>query len=132
MKLISPDYYTSFSCIAHRCRHSCCIGWEIDIDPETAAYYNSVGGKLGEKLQSCIESSDGDAHFILSKDEHCPFLCTDGLCEIIKEAGEKALCNICTDHPKFRSFFLNAPKSGSDFAAKKQHASFCRETNLCL
>ena len=36
MKLFAPKYYTEFSCIADRCRHSCCIGWEIDIDADTA------------------------------------------------------------------------------------------------
>ena len=31
-----PDYYPLFHCIADRCRHNCCIGWEIDIDSRTA------------------------------------------------------------------------------------------------
>jgi lysine-N-methylase len=34
MKLIAPDTYPEFCCIADRCRHSCCIGWEIDVDPD--------------------------------------------------------------------------------------------------
>ena len=36
MKLYAPGYYKRFACIASKCRHSCCVGWEIDIDPETA------------------------------------------------------------------------------------------------
>ena len=38
MKLIAPDYYNKFSCIADKCRHSCCVGWEIDIDENTNEY----------------------------------------------------------------------------------------------
>ena len=30
-----PNYYDKFKCIADRCKHSCCIGWEIDIDDDT-------------------------------------------------------------------------------------------------
>ena len=36
MKIIAPNYYPAFRCIADKCRHSCCIGWEIDIDPTPA------------------------------------------------------------------------------------------------
>ena len=42
MKLFAPKYYEDFSCIADKCRHSCCIGWEIDIDPETLAKYSAL------------------------------------------------------------------------------------------
>lgn len=63
----------AFRCIADKCRHSCCAGWEIDIDSESAARFLSVGGKLGEKLKSSI-SVTPTPHFILGKDERCPFL----------------------------------------------------------
>ena len=36
-----PDYFDQFACLAGDCPHSCCIGWEIDIDPDTADYYRS-------------------------------------------------------------------------------------------
>ena len=42
MKLYAPSYYKSFKCIADKCRHSCCIGWEIDIDDDTFEYYKTV------------------------------------------------------------------------------------------
>ncbi len=32
MKLYAPVYYQKFSCLAGECRHSCCVGWEIDVD----------------------------------------------------------------------------------------------------
>ena len=39
MKLFAPKYYGSFKCIADKCEHSCCIGWEIDIDDTTLKKY---------------------------------------------------------------------------------------------
>lgn len=42
MILRVPDYYDEFACTAGWCKDSCCIGWEIDIDEETAEYYESV------------------------------------------------------------------------------------------
>ncbi len=112
MKLVAPDYYNRFSCIADKCEHSCCIGWEIDVDSKTFEYYKTVGGALGESLNKNIAVSQGTASFILDKDERCPFLEKDGLCRIIKELGEGALCNICSDHPRFRSFYSERTEIG--------------------
>ncbi len=30
MNTYAPDYYTEFKCIADKCTHSCCVGWEIN------------------------------------------------------------------------------------------------------
>ena len=100
---IVPSYYTKFHCIGSACRHNCCIGWEIDIDPATAAFYRTVPDKLGCRLQTCIECTDDVPHFRLSDNERCPFLNGDNLCDIILELGEDRLCNICADHPRFRN-----------------------------
>lgn len=112
MKLIAPDYYTAFSCLADRCRHTCCKGWEIGIDDFTAAYYRTVGGSFGEKLKNCISEDPEGAGFLLSEDERCPFLNEKGLCDIILELGEDALCQICSDHPRFRNGFSDRTEIG--------------------
>ena len=102
MLFVFPDYYKNFKCIASSCRHNCCIGWEIDIDADTAAFYETVPDELGKRLCKNI-SHEGDTHFILTKDERCPFLNCDNLCYIILTLGEEALCDICTEHPRFRN-----------------------------
>lgn len=112
MKTIAPDYYRDFKCISDRCRHSCCIGWEIDIDPETAEYYKAIDGELGEKLKNCIKAENGSSRFVPDRDERCPFLQRDGLCEIISKLGEESLCQICADHPRFRNFFADSIEIG--------------------
>ena len=110
--LIYPDYYKDFHCIAGACRHSCCIGWEIDVDEDSLAHFLAEEGPLGDKLRANIAQEDGCAHFILGEEERCPFLQADGLCEIILQRGEGALCQICADHPRFRSFFTGRTEIG--------------------
>ena len=100
MKYIRPDYYEGFRCIASGCTHSCCVGWEIDIDPDSLVRFRRVGGTLGEKLKENI-SFEGEPHFILGERERCPFLKENGLCELILELGEDSLCDICAEHPRF-------------------------------
>jgi len=101
--VITPAYYPQFRCIAEHCRHNCCIGWEIDIDADTYALYNTVGGDFGNRLHDGIVHSEQPC-FRLDKHERCAFLNERGLCDIILTLGEDALCDICTDHPRFRTY----------------------------
>ena len=86
-----PDYYPLFRCIADRCRHNCCIGWEIDVDGDSIAAYDQIGGEMGERLHKCIDRSGEMPHFILGEQERCPFLNGKNLCVCIqtKPAGER-------------------------------------------
>ncbi|MGN0174332.1 MAG: flagellin lysine-N-methylase [Acutalibacteraceae bacterium] len=102
MKSVFPDYYNDFRCIKSKCKHNCCIGWEIDIDKQTADFYQSVSGEFGERLAKSIDYN-GEPHFILGKDERCPFLNENNLCDIILTLGENRLCSICNDHPRFKN-----------------------------
>jgi len=100
MKQIVPDYYDQFSCIGGSCSHNCCIGWEIDIDADSALRYAKLPGTLGEKLRNTIVT-DTCTHFVLGEDERCPFLDQNNLCQLISRLGEESLCQICRDHPRF-------------------------------
>lgn len=102
MQQVFPDYYKDFRCVGGVCRHNCCIGWEIDVDPDTAAYYDTVPGAMGRRLKENI-SRDGEPHFILGEGDRCPFLNEDNLCDIILTLGEEHICGVCTDHPRFRN-----------------------------
>ena len=102
MKMVMPDCCQGFACIAGACRHSCCLGWEIDIDEDALARYRRVTGPLGDRLRHAIEAQDGVAHFRLTPEERCPFLNADNLCNLILELGPESLCQICSDHPRFR------------------------------
>ncbi len=112
MKLIAPDYCKQFSCIADKCRHSCCIGWEIDIDDDTYNYYTSLDGQFGKRLADNIVCLESSRHFKLSQNDRCPFLDANNLCGIITELGEDKLCQICADHPRYRNFFSDRIEIG--------------------
>ena len=67
---------------------------------------------MGARLAGSI-ASDGDApHFILGEHERCPFLNERNLCDLILYGGEGMLCQICTDHPRYRSFFSERTEIG--------------------
>ncbi len=102
-----PAYFKFFRCKAGKCAHSCCVGWEIDVDEETFQLYKNT-----ETIVKHIGGEKGNRHFLLGKDGRCPFLTKDNLCEIILNFGEDALCRICADHPRFRNFFANRVEMG--------------------
>lgn len=102
MKYIKPNFYDDFHCLAAACSDTCCAGWEIDIDPDTEAYYMEMPGQLGERLREHMERlPEGGACFRLTDGDRCPFLTEDNLCELMFELGEDGLCEICHEHPRF-------------------------------
>jgi len=112
MQIIAPDYYKNFKCIAGECKHSCCIGWEIDIDTDTLDIYKNISGEWGQKFKKSISFDGGVPHFITDKNGRCTFLNKNGLCDIITEFGEDGLCQICYDHPRFRNYFSDRLEIG--------------------
>ena len=103
MKLFAPSYYKKFKCIADRCRHSCCVGWEIDLDGEALSRYRNLG-EDGKAILESVDLSAEPPHFRLAADERCPHLDERGLCRIISRHGEGYLCDICREHPRFYNF----------------------------
>ena len=97
MKIRVPKYFTEFECIADKCRDSCCIGWEIDVDDEAKAKYKELNSELGREITE--KTSHG--YFPLQENGRCAFLDEAGLCRIIKSVGDGYLCDICREHPRY-------------------------------
>lgn len=112
MKTFVPHYYNDFKCKAGECRHSCCVGWEINVDPLSLKKYNSIKTQFGKKIRDNIDFQDGCAYFRLNDDERCTFLNEQNLCDIILNLGEDYLCDICKDHPRFRNFYSDRTETG--------------------
>ena len=111
MLYVEPDFYGEFQCIAEKCAHSCCLGWEIDIDRETAELYEGLPGALGEELRQKM-CREPEPHFCLTEEERCPFLNEKGLCRLILGFGEDVLCDICREHPRFYNDFPERQEAG--------------------
>lgn len=91
--------YDKFCCIADKCTDSCCQGWEVDVDEETAAVYRTMEGSLGDRLRRVLKTEDGSTSMILEKGR-CPMWRQDGLCRIQAEKGHDALCQVCREYPR--------------------------------
>lgn len=111
MLYVEPDFFSTFHCLAGKCRHSCCLGWEIDIDEDTAQLYAGLPGPVGEELRQemCLKP---EPHFRLTKAGRCPFLNRQNLCRLILAFGEDVLCDICREHPRFYNEFPERQEAG--------------------
>lgn len=112
MKFVSPDCLFEFVCAGGACKHTCCAGWEIDIDEETRARYHALAEPVRSFIESGIDDAEDGAHFRMKTGERCFFLREDGLCELIVRSGPGILCQICADHPRFRNFFSDREETG--------------------
>ena len=54
MKVTAPAHYALFHCLAGACPDTCCVGWEVVVDEESARRYRGVDGALGERLRDAL------------------------------------------------------------------------------
>lgn len=101
MKVFSPQYYSSFHCIAGACPDSCCKDWIIDVDNKTAEYYRTVPGGLGDRLRHMLAQEDGNA-YIQTQAGKCPMWEKDGMCGVQNALGHDALCETCRAYPRIK------------------------------
>ena len=134
--------FRDFRCTASKCSDNCCIGWEIDIDEETAKYYASVKGKLGKRLSENI-ACDGECFcFSMDENDRCPFLNKDNLCDIIITLGEDKIPYICKNHPRFYNWLEDRTECGIGicceegarelFASSEKLKKICTCRQTCL
>jgi len=127
MKTLVPDYYRDFHCIAEKCRHSCCIGWEIDVDEDSLPRF------LSDPLIAPHIDLTDTPHIRLGEGERCPFLKQDGLCEMFDRCGEDSLCQICRDHPRFRNYWTGIEEIGLGMVCEEAaRIMLSRETPMKL
>ena len=106
MKKYEFNYSKKFSCIADKCKHNCCKGWQIIVDTKTIKKYLCLKDN-DKRFNQCF-----DQQTFKLVDGVCPFLNSDGLCHVIKNYGEKLLCKTCKTHPRFKSFFNDRTETG--------------------
>ena len=101
MNVFTPNYYRDFHCIASACPDSCCKEWEVDVDSQSAVFYRTLEGPLGERLRQVLKDTE-DGTVMTIENGRCPMWRQDGLCRIQAELGHDALCRVCQDFPRLR------------------------------
>ena len=116
IKVFVPTYFDKFRCIADKCPDTCCVGWEVDIDDETAEKYSSLTGEISNKINKHLTRDETGCNiFTLCDGDRCPFLNSCNLCEIHLEAGESFLSRTCTLFPRFYDDFCEIREMGLGF-----------------
>ena len=105
MRYTIPDYYFKFKCTADQCEDTCCAGWQIGIDETSAQRYWKEKGPFRRTLRKNINFHD--SVFRQQPDGSCAFLREDGLCEMVLQMGEEALCRTCHYYPRHIEEFEN-------------------------
>lgn len=101
MKILKPDYYDAFTCLAGACPDSCCKDWAVDVDPDSARRYLALEGPLGDALRAVL-AEENEEYFMQITDGRCPMWRQDGLCEIQAQLGHDGLCQVCKAFPRLR------------------------------
>ncbi len=104
MKLRYPACFTAFQCIAAACPDSCCKEWDVLVDDQSAARYQSQPGPLGEALRQHLYQDNGRWYFAITQGR-CPMWQADGLCRIQAELDHDALCQTCREFPRIHHDF---------------------------
>lgn len=95
-----------FKCIGPNCIDTCCAGWDINIDKNTFKKYENGKGNLKELINGKYlkNSESGDSFnygfMKITKDNKCPFLNDNLLCEIHGKCGEENLSITCRRYPR--------------------------------
>lgn len=88
-KYLKPCFFDEFSCVAKKCRYTCCASWDIPVDDVTAKKYKELNIKLTDKK-----------HMPLDENGRCSALREDGYCDIVCKYGEKCLSYTCDFFPR--------------------------------
>lgn len=98
MKIVKPNYFDEFYCLADKCKNTCCKNWEIEIDSKSLLKYSNTC-ELKNIDDYSIKKNN---NFIFkTKNSRCVFLDDDNLCKLVKKYGNKFLCEVCTEFPRF-------------------------------
>lgn len=73
----------------------------MDVDAQSAAYYRTLPGSLGDRLRQVLHDTD-DGTIMAIENGRCPMWRQDGLCRIQAELGHDALCKVCREFPRLR------------------------------
>lgn len=125
MLLRTLDYEEQFHCLAGRCPHSCCIGWEVVLDEDHARRYLTREDPLSRRAaEAMVYDEAEDAFSFPLSGGRCPFLDGENLCELHRAWGAEATPLTCQTHPRFTEDY-------GEFAERALSAA-CPAANVLL
>ncbi len=133
MEYTYPEYLYDFQCEASDCKDTCCVGWNIMIDPVSLKKYKKYPGFFGNRLRNSI---DWENEAFDQYNGRCVFLNEENLCDIYTEAGEDMLCKACTRYPRHYeeyenlreiSLSLSCPAAARMILGHKEKLNFLNE-----
>ncbi len=100
VQITKPVWDSAFHCLSSECPDTCCAGWEIPVDEESAARFAAMDGDWGERLRAALICADGELQ-LERRNGRCVLLNDRNLCDLYAACGEQALCRTCHLHPRF-------------------------------
>lgn len=91
--------YPEFACIGGACPHTCCKGWQITVDEDTANRYCTMRGAYGRALRFHMARS-GDFNVIRKQLGRCPHHNSDRLCQFQVNGTKELMPLICRMYPR--------------------------------
>ena len=105
----------AFRCLGGECEDTCCQHWDIRLDKVHYEKLREAVSAAPEQLklfQQYIVLNDSEqatardfAHIKLNAEGFCPFLETDGLCQLHAKFGVAPLSNVCAFFPRVLSAY---------------------------
>lgn len=132
MIVVKPKYFDAFKCVADRCPDTCCAGWDVEIDGESAEKYKNETGSLKPFFDKHL-TTDEDGYIFSLVDGCCPLLDENKLCRIQLAKGEDALCETCRLFPRYFDDYGDIRETGLGLGCPEAaRILLSPETEVCL
>ncbi len=107
-----PEWLLNFRCSGGLCEHTCCQGWNINVDEKHAQMYLQFSDSCFQPIIHTLmkktpvlrkhKKSNQEYLFHLPDmpDGKCPLMNQQGLCSLQIKFGPNALCNTCFFFPR--------------------------------
>ena len=88
----------SFRCLGSECPATCCQGWRVPVDDDTAALWRGEGFEA--EAEALWDLEDGGRIMHLDERSLCVLVTPDGLCGVQQRHGAAAMPHCCATFPR--------------------------------
>ena len=98
MEVYELELVKPFKCLASDCPDTCCYGWQIALDDETAERHRSEKGLYGRHLRFLLKNTDPPT--LRRIFGACPYFNSDRLCQFQQNGREELMPRVCRQFPR--------------------------------